>query len=538
MSLFINTNQDSIRARNQMTKRTRAIGVHMERLSSGKRINGAADDAAGLSISTRMESQSRGYDQAIRNTTDGMSLLQTAEGALNEATNILQRMRELSVQGANETYNLADLKSIQAEVEQLTLEMSRIAASTSFNGLNIFAQMKTKFQIQAGDKARDDIDLKLSSVRPETLARQAKVTSSGGVVSETSLLGDFLGSGAGGDTFTVNGVEIRDTIDADDTVSTIYNFGSAIAKATAINAYRAFTGVDAVVGETRTDNQDFRNNLGGGISFFGNDGAVGAVSLTGNTFISLNDVKISSFDIQDNDADGSLVSAINAYEKETGVIAHINDNGELVLVAEDGRNIHLQYSDDAAGANLESTLGLRDGGGGALAYGGTVTLQSKEVIEADFGFGVNDVLGGMLDNPLGPLPSQVGVFGVNSEYALDKVKIDSKSSAEDAIRTIDLALDEVSAMRSDIGAMHNRLEHTVNNLAQTSENTKVSQSRIEDAEYASETAELTKQMMIASGNVSVLAQANQSTSIALQLLGSSGISSGLSASGGGPSSIF
>ena len=193
MSLFINTNQDSIRARNAQRIHTRNIATKMERLSSGERINGAKDDAAGLTISTRMEAQTRGYDQAIRNTTDGMSLLQTAEGALSEATNILQRMRELSVQASNDTYNSQDLQAMQAEVSQLLNEMTRIANTTTFNGLHIFQQMRTKFKIQAGDRVGQTIDLNLSSVRPDALARQAKVTSQTGVATEMTLLGGGFG---------------------------------------------------------------------------------------------------------------------------------------------------------------------------------------------------------------------------------------------------------------------------------------------------------------------------------------------------------
>ena len=537
MSLFINTNQDSIRARNEMTKRTRAIGVKMERLSSGIRINSAADDAAGLSISTRMESQVRGYDQAVRNTTDGMSLLQTADGALDEVTQILQRMRELSVQAANETYNAIDLGSIQAEVSQLTQELSKIAAQTDFNGLKIFSQMSTRFKIQSGDKSNQNIELKLSSVRPETLARQAKVASQGGVTAETSLLGDFFGQGEGADTVLINGVEIRDSINGDDRVSTIYNYGSAIAKANAINAHSEFTNVTARVGETRTDNQSFRNNLEN-FDTFGNIGSVSEVELTSTTYMSINNVKISGFKVEDNDATGSLVSAINAYEEETGVVAHINEDSELVLVAKDGRNIHIEYSGDNFGQDLENAVGLLSGGAGTFAYAGQVSLESEETIEVDFGFGGNDTLGGMLQNadPFAPVVQQA-VFGVNSEYAVDKINIENKQDAENAIRTIDRALEDVIAMRGEIGGLHNRLESTVSNLQQTSQNTAVAKSRIMDADFAVETADLTKNMMIASGNTSVLAQANQSPSIALELLGASGIRSGL-AVGGGPSSIF
>ena len=533
MSLFINTNKNSINARNAMRVHTRNISSKMERLSSGERINGAKDDAAGLTISTRMEAQTRGYDQAIRNTTDGMSLLQTAEGALSETTNILQRMRELSVQGANSTYNSEDLQSMQAEVGQLINELSRIAKTTTFNGLHIFQQMRTKFKIQSGDKVGQTIDLNLSSVRPDALARQAKVTSKTGVATDMSLLGGIAGV-PGPENFSLNGISIRDSVETDDLVSTIYNEGSALAKSTAINAYRTLTGVYAKVGETRTDNQQGRNDELG-FDILGNFGSISGAELTANTYITLNDVKISGFSFEDGDATGSLVEAINAAHEETGVIASVNNNSELTLVAEDGRNVQLIYSGDNDGRDLEAAVGLYDGFEGAFVYGGTVTLQSDEAIDAEFGTFVDSYLGQMLSNPVaGP---QAAVFGVNRESAIESVDISTKDGAVSAIEAIDIAIEEVSALRSEIGANHNRLEHTVNNLQQTTDNTKIAKGRIDDADFATETAELTREMMAASSNVSVLAQANQSASIALELLGASGIRSGLSVSGGA-SSIF
>jgi flagellin len=363
------------------------------------------------------------------------------------------------------------------------------------------------------------------------------VTSKTGVATDMSLLGGFAGA-PGPESFTLNDVEIRDSVAADDMVSTIYNEGSAIAKSVAINAYKTFTGVTAQVGATRTDNQQGRNDELG-FDIFGNTGAVGAVELTSNTYIMLNDVKISGFKVEENDSSGALVDAINAEYEETGVTAHLNSSNELVLVAEDGRNVQLIYSGDNDGRDLEASIGLRDGFEGAFVYGGTVTLQSDEAIDAHFGFLVDSYLGGMVENP-NPFAfgGQSAVFGVSKESVFSGIDISTKEGAVAAMETLDIALEEVSALRSDIGANHNRLEHTVNNLQQTSQNTKVSQSRIKDAEFASETAELAREMMVASANVSVLAQANQSASIALELLGATGISGGLSIAGGGPSSIF
>lgn len=534
MGLFVNTNKSSLRAQNTMQVRSRSLATRMERLSSGNRINGAKDDAAGLTISTRMEAQTRGYDQAVRNTTDGISLLQTADGALNETTNILQRMRELSVQSSTDTYNAQDRSSMQAEVSQLLNELDRIANTTTFNGLHIFKQMHTRFKIQAGDKSGQTIDLNLNSVRTDALARQAKVTSQSGVATDTSLLGGIAGI-PGPETFTLNGVDIRDSFETDDVLSTIYNEGSAIAKSAAINAYYTMTGVEAKVGATRTDNQDGVNNALG-FDALGNFKEVSGVELTSNTFITINDVKISGFTVEDNDASGALVDAINAVHEDTGVIASLNSRSELTLVAEDGRNVQVIYSGDDFGRDLEQALGLYDGLEGAVVYGGTVTLQSDEAIDATLNLAIDSYLGNILSNPA--IGNQDVVFGVNRESSVENLDISTKEGAVSAIETIDIALEEVSSLRGEIGGNHNRLEHTVNNLQQTSDNTKVSRGRIQDADVADETAKLTRDMMAASANVSVLAQANQGTSIALELLGSAGIRSGLSVNAGGPSSIF
>lgn len=169
MPLFINTNVSSINAQRQMVKAGAEMDKAMSRLSSGMRINSAKDDAAGLAISNRQTSQIRGLDQAVRNANDGVSLIQTAEGALGESTNILQRMRELAVQSSNGIYSDADRSTLDAEVKQLTKELDRIAKATSFNGQNILDGSVKKVALQVGTEAGQTIDLKLQSVDAKTL---------------------------------------------------------------------------------------------------------------------------------------------------------------------------------------------------------------------------------------------------------------------------------------------------------------------------------------------------------------------------------
>ena len=160
----INTNIGALKAANASSQANKALGTAMERLSTGKRINSAKDDAAGLAIATSMTSQIRGMNQGIRNANDGISLAQTAEGALNEASNMLQRIRELSVQAASGTYKETDRTNLQAEVDQLTEQLDQLVSNTEFNGVKLFDGTVTEVSIQAGAKATDAVTLTMADL--------------------------------------------------------------------------------------------------------------------------------------------------------------------------------------------------------------------------------------------------------------------------------------------------------------------------------------------------------------------------------------
>ena len=482
MGLFINTNLSSLNAQRQLTSTSNSLGRSFERLSSGLRINGAKDDAAGLSITTRFSAQIRGLNQAVRNSNDGISLAQTAEGALNETTNILQRIRELSVQSANDTNNDSDRASLQAEVGQLKLELDRIAETTNFNGNKILNGDFLSQDIQVGANVGETINVSIKGAATTDLARQVRV--GGSEVSSTVF--------AGGNAFTItyqdsstatgtNTANVRATVAADDALSTSSNNTSAIAKAAAINSLSDTTGVRAIVGETQT--------TGTGIT---------AVTLDGSKFITLNDSKITGFRVEANDASGSLVDAINAVSDDTGVFASLDKDSQLVLTASDGRNIELSV----AGAGAASI---------GFAVGDDVTRGSL-TIQSDNQF---DLAGADVDEA----GLTAGVFGVNSNKSVSSVDISSRSGAVEALDVIDLALENVSSSRADLGALQNRLESTINNLSTTSENLSASRSRILDADFASETAQLSRNQIIQQAGVSILAQANQQPQIALSLLG-------------------
>ena len=494
MGLLINTNQSALTAQRQLNNSTSALSRSFERLSSGLRINGAKDDAAGLSITTRFTAQVRGLNQAVRNSNDGISLAQTAEGALNETTNILQRMRELAVQAANDTNNNSDRESLQAEVSQLKDELDRIAETTNFNGNKVLDGNFLMRDLQVGANVGETLSVSIGGAATTDLARQARystetrdngggqfITGVGTIAGVIEITG-YLGSAT-----------IRNTVGADDTFSTALAAESAIAKAAAINASSDATGVRAIVGETST-------TLGG---------AIVAGEFDGSTYIKLNGVEISGFSFEDNDASGTLVDAINAVSDETGVIASLDANSRLTLTAKDGRNIELGLTTPDAevylGNDIDPPTNSVVDDGDLLIATGSITLQSVESFEIDGG---GDLIG-FTD----------GLYGVNSDFAVSSVDISTREKAVIALDILDLALEDVSSQRAQLGALQNRLESTINNLSTTSENLSASRSRILDADFAAETAQLSRNQIIQQAGVSILAQANQQPQVALALLG-------------------
>jgi len=477
MGLYINTNLSSLNAQRKLSSTSNSLGRSFERLSSGLRINGARDDAAGLSITTRFTAQIRGLNQAVRNSNDGISLAQTAEGALNETTNILQRMRELSVQAANDTNNDSDRASLQAEVAQLKTELDRISETTNFNGNKILSGDFLARDLQVGANVGETLSVSIKGSGTKDLARQVRTSTTVDVNAATLNAGDLgilYDDGKGP-------VSVRGTNVGDDELSTTLNASSAIAKAAAINSLTETTGVRAIVGKTEVEG-----------------GAITAQTLDASNYIELNGEKISGFSVQANDADGSLVDAINAVSDETGVVASLDSDSELVLTAADGRNIEIEVT-SAAGA----TLGGLSSGVGL----GKLDLQSDDQFTIQGGTGA------------AAIGQVAGVYGVNSDKSVNSVDISSREGAIMALDTIDLALEDVSAQRADLGALQNRLESTINNLSTTSENLSASRSRILDADFASETAQLSRNQIIQQAGVSILAQANQQPQIALGLLG-------------------
>ncbi|BCE02589.1 flagellin [Marinicellulosiphila megalodicopiae] len=335
MPQIINTNIASLTAQRNLDKSQSANSTALERLSSGLRINSAKDDAAGLAISTRFETQTRGLNVAIRNAGDGISLAQTAEGALGSMTDSLQRIRELAVQSANATNSDGDRAALQAEAEQLIAEISRVGEETNFNGQKLLdGTFEGAFQV--GANAGERIEFSVANMTADTLG----VGETAGV----SAVGtdESLGNGD----LIINGSAIGASSANDDTVSYDNAAASSISKAAAINAKSDETGVKALVD---------KNTVGG--STMVAEAASGSITLNGV------EVNVDTT----NDAASSrasVVSAINAVSEQTGVMATDTEDDALgvTLTASDGRNITLDYSGDLTAANTglaETTAGSK-----------------------------------------------------------------------------------------------------------------------------------------------------------------------------------
>ena len=505
MGLYVNTNAAALNAQRQLNSSSLSLGRSFERLSTGLRINGAKDDAAGLSISTRLTSQITGLNQAVRNSNDGVSLAQTAEGALNETTNILQRIRELAVQSANATNNDSDRASLQAEVSQLIDEIDRIADTTTFNGIKVLDGTLLYRDLQVGSGVGQTLSVSLSGAATNDLARQARYEGQTYVSSDGFDGSNFELSSVDGSTF----YDVRATSVTDDQLSTLGQTFSAIAKATAINDLSASTGVRAIVGKTEAT----------GLSSVG---FAGAFTLTASSFFKINGTMFSGFTVQSNDSDGSLVDAINAQSETTGVLASISAGGELQLTAADGRNVHVEFSDtniaDSMGNfddlttlsnNVALTLALNPTTLIGFVASGNLTLQSDNNFEIRTA-GASTLIGFQ--------STGTGVYAVNNDYSMSNVDISTAEGAIRALDIVDLALEDVSGQRAKLGALQNRLQSTINNLGVTAENLNAARGRIQDADFASESAQLARNQIIQQAGVSILAQANQQPQIALSLL--------------------
>jgi flagellin len=464
MASIINTNIGSLNAQRNLSLSQASLSTSMQRLSSGLRINSAKDDAAGLAISERMTSQIRGASQAARNANDGISLAQTAEGDLAQIGSNLQRMRELAVQSANATNSASDRAALNGEVQSLSQEIDRAAKNSSFNGNNLLdgSFLSKDFQVGANGSAADRISVSsIASARTSALGGYKGVT----------LTSQSIGTAS--DSLAAQSVTV-----AGSTVSlgTIANDAKALASA--INS-SGVAGLSATANATSVGTTAQVASAGTGTITV--NGTAIAVTATTNASTNRTDA----------------VAAMNAQSAVTGVIATDTGSG-VSLAAADGRNITVAFGGTAtnvqfgmAGANTTgATLNVDyqapAGTTGTVAFTGAFTVAATTIASTGTSIAAIDVL--------------------------------STANSLTALKSIDVAIGAVNTSRAELGALQNRFTSVVSSLQTTSENMSASRSRIQDADFAQETANLSRSQILQQAGTAMVAQANQLPQGVLSLL--------------------
>lgn len=530
MASTINTNVISLTAQRNLGMSQASLATSMQRLSSGVRINSAKDDAAGLAISDRMTAQVRGLNQAARNANDGISLSQVAEGALSSASSALQRIRELAVQSANATNSASDRAALNAEVGQLTAELARIAATTQFNGSNILDGSFTSATFQVGANANQNI---IATTANFSTSKYGNNRMGSEIATSASGPGDLvLGNKVAGTNRAIaaaTNLIVADAFKIDGTNGTatlLIEAGDSAKKvATSINAKTNTTGVSATA-RTVTNSDNFGPTpLPASIAL--------SVSSSNTTAVSI------AFTVTANTADG-LAAAINAFNDksyQTGVTAKINSAGTgLTLTNETGADISIVNNSvtgvfDLPGVGATApdfTVSPATGyvAGTPLtvaAAGGTAVVIGAITLDSDKTFSISPESAGTGYSGSAAFSTGVSYFvggsAVGSQLQpVDTLDVSTVDSATRTLSTADAALSVISGQRAKFGALQSRFESTIANLQTTSENLNASKSRIMDADFAIETANLSRTQILQQAGTAMVAQANQMPQQVLQLL--------------------
>ena len=531
MALAIATNNAALNAAASASSVNRDMETSMARLSSGKRINSASDDAAGVAISSRLSAEIRGTDQAIRNALDGQALIDTAEGAHSEIENILQRMREVAVQAANDTNNDQDRLNLQAEIDALVTEINRIASTTTWAGEKLMeAELGTDFSFQVGAKtaAPNQISIKINGMGSHALGlkadpadpapaapadylvRQATVSGTG-VVTEnngnTSITLEGLGAGAAG-------------AQADITYTTT-DPASVNAAAVAINAGTATTNIVATVGADGCGNS-------GKIILTNNAGTAAGLGAHADL------TKLQ--DLVAFDTANTVPFATMEVSGTTGILTFNENATTLNLVL--GKTTATGAAGAASSITIDATADLQTAvdainGAGSPAAGTAEHGYTASIVAAPGGGSLAgtiklvqgsshaDLTQTSLANLIDNGANGVGAIAKQQPAAAGPAQdMDVKTApkARDSIVAIDVAIQTVNIQRSSLGAVSNRLSHTINNLTNISSNLSAAQGGIEDADFAHETTMLAKNQILQQASTAMLAQANASKQNVLSLL--------------------
>jgi flagellin len=472
MSLVLQTNINSLLAQNNLTSGGTTLTSALQQLSSGMRVNTAADDAAGYAIIQGMTSQVNGINQAARNANDGVSLTQTASGALQEITNDLQTMRNLAVQSLNATNSATDRADLNQQFQQLSADIDNVAKTTQFNGVNLLDGTFTGAAFQVGANVGQTVTV-------------ASVSSA-----RTNVLGQYVGArGAtlAAGTTGASTIVLTPLTGAANVISLGSVNGDAATIAAAINGAN-------VAGLTATANVN---------SVVGTTTGVATATSAGNLdVITINGIGINvtnSGSVATNVA--SAITAINGASTQTGVTASLNGGGGITLTSESGANIVAQFTETTKVNTLASNL--VDFGIAAAASAGGVTTTGTFNYNYVAPAGVNGAISGT-----GALASIVSNNIIASGAAVSTLDVTSVNTSNTALTAIDAAIQQVASSGAQLGAYQNRFQATITGLNTSATNLSAARSGIQDTDYAAATAQLAKAQILQQASTAMVAQAN------------------------------
>ncbi len=535
ISGIINTNVNALTTLNALGTTSSNLSTYIQQLSTGKQINGPADNPAGYSIAQRFQTQINGLNQAVSNGNQGVSLVQTATGALQSQTTLLQQIRTIAVQSANASNTSADRSALQSVVSQLLAQVQTIATQTQFNGQNLLDGTFSGSQFQVGANANQIINVSVANTQTDALGNYV-TTTAGSTYSSSgafSLDGNFAGggftvtsgssqgTGAAG-AFTAGNIAISGSAGSA-TVSVGSTDTSAAQIASNVNQVSSQTGVSA----TAFTSVAFDVNASGSISFTLGNGTSGAVTNAVNISATITGNGGSQpYDLS------SLVSAINNQAAATGVSANtqvVNGTQELVLTQSQGQNIVIQAS--------------ASGGGSGLASGSTAKLNVvSNTLNSDGTVTSASVATALGSGSAGVLIQGVVQFESSSSYALGSgsyigfssqaatltsgaggsqvasINVSTAAGAQAAISILDQAINTLNSQGGALGSIQQRIQASVSNAQTAATNLQSAQSVVQDANIAAATTNLSKYQILQQAGISTLAQANSLQQSYLKLL--------------------
>jgi len=510
MGFRINTNIGAMNAHRNAQNTNLNLDKSLQALSSGLRINTAADDASGLAIANSLRSQATGLGQSINNANDGIGVMQTADGALDEYENIINTVRTKAIQAASDGQNADSRMAIQRDISKLLEEAQNIAETTQFNGQALLDGTFQNKSFHIGAYKDETVNISVSNTQINSIGRHVREegnlsTSNGTVNSSVSVtttgatLADDVTKAAGA---TTAAAAFDATVAINNELTGIsvagseagQTAGSAWAKANSINAIENKTGVHASA-ETK---------VMGTASITA--GTIDADTTTGARLI-INGVNMGDITIQANDEDGSLRNAINEHTSETGVIATL-DGGKLVLTSNEGREIELGTSTDDTAGDSNGTIHMgSDAATAQMFFSGTLKLTGGDDITITEG-----AAGTVGFNKAG------GTEYLTTKNAVNTADVTTREAAEDTILTMDYALKQLDAIRSNIGSTQNQLESTIRNISVTQVNVTAAESQIRDVDFAQESANFAKHNILAQSGSYAMSQANAVQQNVMKLL--------------------